>query len=204
MTEEEQIAKELQDKAKNAARNREYRKTEEYLRYRAKNADRAAMRLREYRKTEKFKDWLLKNKEKHAAQSHARKDIRHKLYQDRVRKHREKYILANARSNNKSNKKFDFTIDISDIVIPEKCPVLGVDIDLGVGGHRREYGPSIDRIDNTKGYVRGNVRIISWRANRIKNDSTLNELILIGDDARKQRNAIEIREADKPCGVLCL
>lgn len=41
---------------------------------------------------------------------------------------------------------------------------------------KKENSPSIDRLDNTKGYVKGNINIISWRANRIKSDATLDEL----------------------------
>ena len=36
--------------------------------------------------------------------------------------------------------------------------------------------PSLDRRDNSKGYVRGNVRVISWRANSRKSDLTALEL----------------------------
>jgi len=43
----------------------------------------------------------------------------------------------------------------------------------------QDAAPSIDRVDNSKGYVPGNVRIISWRANRLKNDATVEEMELI-------------------------
>lgn len=36
--------------------------------------------------------------------------------------------------------------------------------------------PSIDRFDNNKGYEKGNVAVISWRANNLKRDATLDEL----------------------------
>ena len=56
-------------------------------------------------------------------------------------------------------------IDLSDIVIPEICPILGTPIDT----------PSIDRIDSSKGYVKGNVMICSNRANVLKNNGSLDE-----------------------------
>lgn len=65
-----------------------------------------------------------------------------------------------------------FELSPTDIVIPELCPVLGVP--LAVNGGR--YSPSLDRIDNSKGYVRGNVVVVSIRANTIKNDASLDEL----------------------------
>lgn len=57
------------------------------------------------------------------------------------------------------------------------CPVLGVPFVYGVPrGQRRDYAPSIDRFDPSKGYVRSNVSVISWRANRIKNNATADEV----------------------------
>jgi hypothetical protein len=65
----------------------------------------------------------------------------------------------------------EFSIDESDIHIPDLCPILGVPLIEGT-----EYAPSIDRIDSTKGYVKGNVQIISKRANVLKNNATAEEL----------------------------
>lgn len=77
-----------------------------------------------------------------------------------------------------SRKNLPFNLEISDIVIPEVCPVLGIPIVLPeIGGRRRYSGaPSLDRKDNNLGYIKGNVFVVSWRANRLKNDSTLAEL----------------------------
>lgn len=63
----------------------------------------------------------------------------------------------------------DITID--DIKIPDKCPVFGTEFVVNT-----QQAASIDRIDSTKGYVRGNIAIISRRANTIKNDATVEEL----------------------------
>jgi hypothetical protein len=69
----------------------------------------------------------------------------------------------------------DFNIDESDVVVPVKCPVLG--IDLVVNENKCQgNSPTLDRIVPGLGYVRGNVRVISFRANTIKNDATLEEL----------------------------
>lgn len=60
------------------------------------------------------------------------------------------------------------------------CPVLNLPLDYNcVGRGRGNPNPakaSLDRIDSSKGYEEGNVWIISWRANQIKNDATLDEL----------------------------
>lgn len=55
------------------------------------------------------------------------------------------------------------------------CPVLGLPFEFSVG-HARNRQPSIDRIDPQGGYVNGNVAIISYRANRLKSDATIEEL----------------------------
>lgn len=69
----------------------------------------------------------------------------------------------------------DFNIAPDDVEIPETCPVLGVPL-IYDALEPRAQRPSLDRTDNSKGYVRGNVRVISFRANQIKNDATSAEL----------------------------
>ena len=59
------------------------------------------------------------------------------------------------------------------ISIPEVCPVLGLRLTLD---GPRDTRPSLDRIVPAKGYVTSNVRVISFRANRIKSDATPEEL----------------------------
>lgn len=89
------------------------------------------------------------------------------------------YLLSAARAR---AKKFglEFTITPTDIIIPEKCPIL--DIELKVqDGRQAPNSPSLDRIDNSKGYIPGNVVVISWRANSLKNDASLEELRKIVD-----------------------
>ena len=69
----------------------------------------------------------------------------------------------------------EFSIELEDIVIPEKCPVFGFDL-------KREdretwmFAPSVDRIDSSKGYIKGSVTVVSRRANILKRDATLEEL----------------------------
>lgn len=70
--------------------------------------------------------------------------------------------------------KLDFDILPEDIHIPEVCPVLG--IPLRFSKSRTANTPSIDRIDNTKGYIKGNVAIISDKANRMKQNNSLETL----------------------------
>jgi hypothetical protein len=65
-----------------------------------------------------------------------------------------------------------FSIEKTDIVIPDVCPVFGTPFEVG----DRNTAPSVDKIDPTKGYVPGNIAVISMRANRLKNNATLGDL----------------------------
>lgn len=69
-----------------------------------------------------------------------------------------------------------FELTLADITIPTTCPVLGIPLVLGARRDQKDYSPSIDRIDSTRGYTKDNVIIVSWRANRIKSDATVVEL----------------------------
>lgn len=73
-----------------------------------------------------------------------------------------------------TKKGLQFTITLDDLPeVPAICPVLKTPMTV----------PSVDRVDSSKGYVPGNVRIISNRANMLKNDATLEELRLLLEDA---------------------
>ena len=58
-----------------------------------------------------------------------------------------------------------------------KCPVLG--INLVHGGENSHNSPSLERINNNKGYTKENILIISARANAIKNDGTWQEILKV-------------------------
>ena len=55
------------------------------------------------------------------------------------------------------------------------CPIFGIKLEFNGAGFR-DNSPSIDRIDSTKGYTRDNIQVISWKANRIKGASSLQDL----------------------------
>lgn len=64
-----------------------------------------------------------------------------------------------------------FSLDLTFFrgIIPESCPVFGTPFTYGKS---KWTSPSIDKLDNKKGYTKKNTRVISTRANIMKNDGT--------------------------------
>lgn len=83
------------------------------------------------------------------------------------------YMYYDAKRRAKK-KGIEFTITSSDITIPKICPVLGLEIVIGNG--RTDGSPSLDRFNNNLGYTKDNIRVISFRANTLKNNATVDEL----------------------------
>ena len=81
-------------------------------------------------------------------------------------------LLKLAKSRAKQ-RKIEFTLTRDDIIIPEYCPVFGIKFDKS----NKHTSPSLDRIDPAKGYVKENVRVISFLANAMKWDSSREQRI---------------------------
>lgn len=96
------------------------------------------------------------------------KDLKRRL------KSPERYMLyatkCRARINN-----IEFNLTLDDIKIPEFCPVFGIKLERQ-SVKQGPASPSLDRFDNNKGYVSGNVNVISWKANSMKRQSSIEEL----------------------------
>ena len=74
---------------------------------------------------------------------------------------------------------FELTmLDLYDLPLPLRCPILGIPLKYNKG-RPQDDSFSIDRIKSDIGYTRDNIVVISYRANRIKNDGTLEELKLL-------------------------
>lgn len=100
---------------------------------------------------------------------------RYKIYMVRRARHRAK----------KLNLPFNITPD--DITIPEKCPILGIVLQVATGCHKND-SPALDRIIPAKGYIKENVIVISQRANVLKRDASLAELEMLVDGLRRITN----------------
>ena len=85
----------------------------------------------------------------------------------------ESQLLRSARQRAKQ-KGMECTITQNDIHIPELCPVFKVPL-----VKRTEYAPSLDRIDNTKGYIPENIVVVSRKANIMKNNGSVEDLRML-------------------------
>jgi hypothetical protein len=131
-----------------------------------------------------YEKWL----EMHRASKKKQRADGRKKYDKRNDKPWKTYICSSARHRARKAG-LEATISPADLVWPTHCPVLGIELAYpkrnGEGGDsKRPDRPSLDRWDNTKGYVPGNVFVISFRANALKNNATYDELMRICDYAK--------------------
>ena len=87
------------------------------------------------------------------------------------------HMVIDARARAKRNG-IPCDIFTHDIEWPSHCPVLRIELIYGRSGEdgRRANSATLDRRSNALGYVKGNVFVLSHRANRIKSDATIEEL----------------------------
>lgn len=93
-------------------------------------------------------------------------------------------ILSQAKATAK-RKNLEFNIDMLDIKLPTHCSYLGIKLTNKQGQGVVWSNYSIDRIDSTKGYIKGNIEIISRKANSMKNMATQEELIIFAKNILK-------------------
>ena len=89
-------------------------------------------------------------------------------------------LLYPARKRAKQ-KGLECNIQLEDIVIPDRCPVLGIALKSNIGagaggGGEYDYAPTLDRIDNSRGYTKDNICVISRKANSLKGDASIDEI----------------------------
>lgn len=161
-------------------------KQKEYQKeWRAKNKEkqlayqRAWKRKNREKMLEAHKDYYERNKEKISIKNKLwQKENRERVLEN-AKKYKEKrrqedicYFLYEKVQTSKKEKNISIK-DIQEVYQPDNlCPILMVPLVRGT-----RYTPTVDRIDPSKGYIRGNIQVISWLANRMKSDATKEELI---------------------------
>jgi hypothetical protein len=99
---------------------------------------------------------------------------------------KQEYAMYNGAKYRAKYRGIEFSIKLQDIKIPEFCPLLGLPLYPAKKGFQPN-SPTLDRRDCSKGYVKGNVWVISFRANRIKSDASLKELEMIVKNLKKAK-----------------
>jgi len=108
-----------------------------------------------------------KNREKINTSKRTTQKLRHK-------RNPSQRMLESSRERAKKYN-FEHNICLEDIKVPDKCPILDIPIFYIPGKGQNYNSPTLDRIDNNKGYIKGNVIVVSWRANNLKRNGTLRE-----------------------------
>jgi hypothetical protein len=101
---------------------------------------------------------------------------------------KEEIIFYRAKMNARK-RGYEFNLELSDIVVPTHCMFLGIELLYGKGEHRKHGYFSIDRIDSSKGYIKGNIQVISKLANTMKNEATKEQLIAFAKNILEVYNA---------------
>ena len=114
------------------------------------------------------------------AESMRKNRIKNKTVNPEYNAIREK--LNSARKRAKENR-YSFDISIEDLMpFPSHCEVFGIKLDYVAFGYERvESLATIDKVIPELGYTKGNVRIISMKANRMKSDMSLKDIEAIRD-----------------------
>ena len=95
-------------------------------------------------------------------------------------------LFTKAKQRAKENQ-LEFNLELDDIVLPEVCPYTGLKLQKSIGKICNE-SYSLDRIDPSKGYVKGNIEVISYLANRAKSNMTVTQLRAFAAEINRRYN----------------
>ena len=108
-------------------------------------------------------------------------------------------------------KGLEFNLDVEFLrsIAPDNCPVFGFELDWngwGTGeGKAKENSPSLDKIDPNKGYIKGNVMWLSWKANRLKSNVTHKDLMILAKwlEEFEKEHKHEKQQTNLPASTTC-
>lgn len=83
-----------------------------------------------------------------------------------------------------------FTIKLANLVVPDKCPILGIPLFFGIG-KCSENSPSLDQIVPGAGYTPNNIQIISHKANTMKSNATFEQFEMLYCFWKSQRERLK-------------
>lgn len=137
--------------------NKKFNSPEEKL------AGRRAARLR----LRQDPDYVAKNRARQSAN-----------YKRRSQTNPEKIMWASAKRRAKALG-LPFNLDVTDIVVPDICPIFGFPLVRSRSGRSAFNSPSLDRVIPSLGYVKGNVKVISHKANSLKKNASYEDLMAL-------------------------
>lgn len=76
-------------------------------------------------------------------------------------------------------KNLEHTLTKEELYIPKYCPVLGHELKPNKGTTASACSPTIDRMNNNRGYTKDNIKVISFEANTIKGSATSDKLFKV-------------------------
>lgn len=93
-----------------------------------------------------------------------------------ILKTKEELLFTRVKQSAKE-RKLEFNLTLEDIIIPEYCPLLNIKLTFEFTLETKDSYYTLDRIDSSLGYIKGNVQVVSFKANTMKNNATEAELI---------------------------
>jgi hypothetical protein len=165
------------------------------LKYRKDNQEHLRIMAREYMRKKRAANPALREKDRESAKhwntlhpERARENAKRwrlknlararELHKNWNKKNPIKCLLIGAKTRAKT-RNILFALTVDDILIPSTCPILGIPLYFS-NGRWTDNSPTLDRLHNDKGYTPENVVVISHRANRLKSNASLQELVKFG------------------------
>ena len=144
--------------------------------------------MREYRSTPEYKKY---NREYMRAYR-SKPENKERLRQQQIGYNRKRDLTIAGKlrrvkeRSKKINVEFNLTKEYLESIYPTDgmCPLLNIALNWH-SPSKHDSTPSLDRIDNNKGYIKGNVQWVSWRANLLKNNATPEELLMLAQNYKK-------------------
>jgi hypothetical protein len=146
---------------------------------------------------EEYKEWNKKHTKPYSEFTEEKKKKRQSVAKDRINKilaesdeSAKRYVLDRLIISSRSRAKergMEHNLEKGDLYIPDCCPVLNVrmytqrSMNEEMTVAKLNHSPQLDRIDPNKGYIHGNVIVVSAKANRIKSNATPEEILLVAE-----------------------
>ena len=101
----------------------------------------------------------------------AREREKRRVNSENFRREKPKSKMLDSAKQRAKKDSLPFNLSLADIPDWDICPVLGVKMEA-----KTRYAPSLDKISPQLGYVKGNIQVMSRKANTMKQDATQGEL----------------------------